>query len=367
MAERHAARRDRVREQMRRDGVDAFLITTEKNVAYLTGFTGDSTWMLLTLDSAQLVSDFRYTTQLASECPDVSAVIRPSNKSLIQGVVGELQSSSSGPIGFEGHSMPFDTYQQLIDGSKGQQWVPLSWKVETIRAIKDDSEIEEIRLAVRLAEEGFAQLLDQFRPDATEREMAYELEHIVRGLGGEELSFHPIIAVGDHSAMPHYRPGDRKLSEHPILLVDWGAQTYLGYKSDLTRTLLTQDFPEPQFEKIYRTVLEAQMLAIDLIGPGVSTLDVDTAARQHIADAGFGEFFDHGLGHGIGLDIHELPRFSRTAETPLETGMVVTVEPGIYLSGWGGVRIEDDVLVTDQGCEVLSSVTKSWDSVRITI
>ena len=222
-----------------------------------------------------------------------------------------------------------------------------------MRATKDEHEIAEIREAIQIAVRSFEQLREFAKATHTERESAFELEAAVRRFGGERLSFPAIVAVGDRAALPHYRPGDRQMGEHPLLLIDWGADTSGGYKSDLTRTMWRGE-PTPQFQEIYSTVRRAQAAAIDAIRPGRTGVEVDKIARDVIADAGYGERFGHGLGHGIGLDIHEQPRLAPNASTVLKAGMVVTVEPGIYLPHWGGVRIEDDVLVTQQGCEVLS-------------
>ncbi len=364
---RYKIRRDKLRGIINSEEVDGLLVSTEKNVSYLTGFTGDSTWLLLTADSELLISDFRYVTQLEEECPGVDLYIRTSKTTLTEALVEKVAERGLKRLGIEGHSMTTEVFNVLDKALESVELASVCWKVEELRAVKDDHEIQEIREAVRLAEKGFAYLQAILTPQVTEQQLAYELEHAVRNFGGDELSFHPIIAVGDRSAMPHYRPGKLKIADSPILLVDWGAQTHSGYKSDLTRTMLTAAFPDPKFETVYRTVLEAQRLAIEAISPGVSCQKVDTVAREYIQNAGFGEYFDHGLGHGIGLDIHELPRFSQSSNAPLEAGMVVTVEPGIYLAGWGGVRIEDDVLVTECGCEVLSSVPKDWDSVRVSV
>lgn len=365
MTDRYLQRRQNVREVIEANGLDAMLVTAEKNVSYLTGFTGDSTWLLVTASSELMLSDFRYITQIEEECPGVDVYIRSSKTKLTDAIRDQVQERSLKRLGIEGHAMTLEVFRTIEQALDDEELVPLTWKIEELRAVKDEYEIGEIREAVRLAEKGFAFLRAILTPQATEEQLAHELEHAVRNFGGEGLSFHPILAVGDRSALPHYRPGSLKISDSPILLVDWGAQTRSGYKSDLTRTMLTRVFEEPKFETIYKTVLEAQRLAIEMIRPGVSCQDVDTVARDHIRQAGFGDYFDHGLGHGIGLDIHELPRFSQSSDAPLQAGMVVTVEPGIYLSGWGGVRIEDDVLVTAGGCEVLSSVPKDWESVRV--
>ncbi len=348
-------------------GLESLLITAEKNVTYLTGFTGDSTWLLVTANSELMLSDFRYITQLEEECPGVELFIRTSNTKLTDALAEKANERDLKQLGYESHALTVEIFNSISLPLAGIELVPVAWEVEQLRAVKDEEEIADIREAVDLAEQGFAYLLEILKPQATEQQLAYELEHAVRNFGGEELSFHPIIGVGDRSALPHYRPGKLKVGDSPILLVDWGAQTDSGYKSDLTRTMLTAEFNEPKFETIYKTVLESQRLAIEKIAPGVSCQEIDSVAREYIRDAGFGDYFDHGLGHGIGLDIHELPRFSQSSDAPLEAGMVVTVEPGIYLPGWGGVRIEDDVLVTEGGCDVLSSVPKDWDNVRVSI
>ena len=364
MSAEFAARRSRSRAIVSAHDVEALLVTVEKNVTYLTGFSGDSTFLLLSPDREILISDFRYITQLEEECPDVEAFIRPSKTTLPNAVAELVQEWHIERLGVEGHSVTLELAEKLREPLPACEFVSVDWQIENLRAQKDDVEIAEIREAVRLAERGITFLQAMLTPEITEWELACELEHAIRKFGGEGLSFHPIVAVGDRSALPHYRPGHRKISESPILLVDWGAQTHRGYKSDLTRTYLTGPF-EGEFETIYRTVLTAQELAIERIAPGMRCQEVDAVARDSIREAGYGDYFDHGLGHGIGLDIHELPRFSQSSDAILEPGMVVTVEPGIYLPGWGGVRIEDDVLVTDQGCEVLTSVPKDWDSVRI--
>lgn len=355
-------RRENLRRILQRESLPGMLVSVEKNVSYLTGFSGDSTWLLITPDAELLISDFRYITQLAEECPGIPASIRNSKTSLTDAIVAAVRDAGLKQVGIEGHALSVELAGVLEKKLEGVELISLLRQIEELRAVKDDGEIAEIRDAVRYAEHGFAHLKSLLQPEISEQTLSYELEHAIRGAGGASVSFHPIIAVGDRSALPHYRPGKRTIGESPILLVDWGAQTHSGYKSDITRTFLTAPFSNAEFEKIYKTVLEAQLLAIEKIAPGVSCRDVDAVAREHIQQAGYGEYFDHGLGHGIGLDIHELPRFSQSGDAVLEPGMVVTVEPGIYLAGFGGVRIEDDVLVTSTGCEVLSSVPKSWES-----
>jgi len=366
MSDRFARRRRQLRQQIKPFDVDGMLITAERNVTWLTGFTGDSTYLLLTPDREILISDFRYVTQIEEECPGVEAFIRKSAMKLPEAVAAMIEGRKVDRLGIEGHSLTVELFRRLQETMSEILLVPVNWKVEELRSVKDAEEIAELRQAVRFAERGFEFLKAILTPEKTERRLAHELEHLLRGQGAAGLSFPAIIAVGDRAALPHYRPGEITVKSSPILLVDWGAMTQGGYRSDLTRTLLTGK-PDRKFEKVYKTVLEAQRLAIEKIAPGVKCGEVDSAAREYIREAGYGKYFDHGLGHGIGLDIHELPRFSKGVETELRPGMVVTVEPGIYLPGWGGVRIEDDVLVTKHGYEVLSSVPKTWESVHVSL
>jgi Xaa-Pro aminopeptidase len=254
----------------------------------------------------------------------------------------------------------------------------LSWKgapdrVEQLRAIKDADEIAQIRIAIDLAQRAFAMFRAMLRLDDTEKELADALEMDVRRVGAAGTSFPPIVAVGERSALPHAPPSSKRVRESPLLLVDWGASgPFLGgwapsapYKSDLTRVLLTHNNGrcDPKLEEVAGVVLRAQQSAIEALRPGIAARAVDETARNVIAQAGYGQFFTHGLGHGIGLEIHEAPFFKAGNETILQPGMVVTVEPGIYLPGWGGVRIEDDVLVTPDGCEVLTSLSRELELV----
>jgi Xaa-Pro aminopeptidase len=235
--------------------------------------------------------------------------------------------------------------------------------VEELRAVKDRSEVAAIREAIRFAEEAYLRLRGMVRIDQSEKEFADALEFEMRRGGAQGASFPPIVAVGERAALPHARPTNKRLSEAGYFLLDWGANGAL-YKSDLTRLVARAKIP-PKLQRVYGVVLKAQAAAIAAIRPGVSCQDVDEAARSIIDRAGYGKNFGHGIGHGIGLAIHEAPRMARGIKRPLAAGMVVTVEPGIYLPGWGGVRIEDDVLVTRDGAEVLSTLPKSWEDIFV--
>lgn len=355
MSDRFVARRERFWKLLRDTGVDAFLVSHELNVRWLTGFTGDSSWLLMTADRAVMLSDSRYETQIEEECPGLEMIIRRTDQKITDLATGLANSWKTKRLGVEGHVTTLETRDTLANGLATADMVPVSMRIESeLRCIKDADEIAETRKAVQFASRGLDFLRATLRPDQTERDIAYELEHAMRKIGAAGVAFPAIIAAGDRAALPHYTPGDRKVGDYDHLLIDWGAQTHSGYKSDLTRTLVFGK-PSAKFSKVYNTVLEAQKRAIALIRPGAKCCDVDSAARKYIADQGFGKRFGHGLGHGLGTFIHEQPRFAPGINTELKPGMIVTVEPGIYIPGWGGVRIEDDVLVTRDGCEVLSA------------
>jgi len=226
-----------------------------------------------------------------------------------------------------------------------------------LREIKEKEEVEAIQRAIDVAERAFDVVRAMLRPEITEKEISDQLDHQIRLFGGSGCSFAPIVGVGPRAALPHGRPGETTLDQSPFVLIDWGARVG-GYISDSTRMLTTAKYPA-KFEKVYNTVLAANLAGIEAIRPGAIMEDVDAAARKVIEKAGFGKQFGHSLGHGIGLQVHEQPRLAKDQKAPLKAGMVVTVEPGIYIPGWGGVRIEDDVLVTRDGAMVLTSTGKN--------
>lgn len=351
------ARRNRLRKAFKSAGVDAMLVTDFTNVTYLTGFTGDDSYVLIRRDGQTILSDPRYTTQLGEECPGVDLHIRPPGVTMLQAVVRVMRTAQIGRLGIEADSMTVGFRDRIAEKMPKVTLVGTSGLVEQLRLIKDKYEVARLREAVRQAEMAFAALRSKLRPEMTEKEAADELEHQFRLFGAKDAAFPTIVAVGARAALPHATPSSqRRIGEADFVLVDWGANEGL-YRSDLTRVLVTGKI-SPKFERVYRLVLEAQLQAIAAIRPGVLAHDVDNVARAIIAKAGFGSRFRHGLGHGLGLLVHESPRLAVKNQTILKPGMVVTVEPGIYLPGWGGVRIEDDVLVTRTGHEVLTHVPK---------
>lgn len=356
---RYADRCNRLLKNLRKAGVDTLLVTNYTNVTYLTGFTGDDSYLLVTPAGNVLISDPRYTTQLEEECPGLDLHIRPPGELMLEGTVKVLKKAKVSKLGVEGDSMTVGLKEKLAEKLEKVEIVTTGGQVETLRMVKDKEEIEEIKFAITIAEKAFAVVKAALRPDQTEKQIADEIEHQIRLFGGKCTSFPPIVAVGDRAALPHYRPQQRKIADADFVLIDWGAFGRL-YCSDLTRVLVTGKIP-PKLQRIYEVTLAAQQRAIEAIRPGKTGEEIDAVARGVIEKAGFGKQFGHGLGHSIGLQIHEAPRFAKGHPVKMEPGMVMTVEPGIYLPGFGGVRIEDDILVTKSGCEVLTSVPKKWE------
>ena len=354
--DRYEARRDRLRRAVKKAGAEALLVTDFTNVTYLTGFTGDDSYLLLRGDGEVVLSDPRYTTQLGEECPGLDLHIRRPGTSMIQASAKVLRSAKIGRLGIEAESMSVALRDQIAAKRPKMEILPTSELVETLRQIKDKGEIARTRRAILYAEKAFGVLRASLRPEKTEKQVVHELEYQMRVFGAKDSSFSTVVGVGPRAALPHANPTGRRVGESDFLLVDWGANEGL-YNSDLTRVLVTGRI-SPKLERVYGVVLRAQTRAIAAIRPGVAARDVDRVARTVIAKAGFGRYFGHGLGHGLGLAVHEAPRLAANSQAVLKPGMVVTVEPGIYLSGWGGVRIEDDVLVTRGGHEVLTHVPK---------
>lgn len=356
----YQSRRQRLRKLL--PDCDALLITNEMNVRYLTGFTGDSTYLIVLqgkADEVLLISDPRYEQQISEQCPGLNTFIRKPSKLLMDAACEQLERLKPGSVMIEAGSLSVSQFDRLSE-VKNVRWVKGTAEVEKLRAVKDQAEIAKICRAVEIAQRAFLSLRAQLRARQTEREFAFEMENTIRRLGGEGCSFKPIVAVGPRAALPHAEPGDACIADSSFVLVDWGAMVD-GYRSDLTRVLLTSKIPA-KISKAYEAVLAAQSAAIAAVRPGVLTSEVDAAARAVLDEYGITKRFNHGLGHGIGLDIHEMPRLGKNGGVPLQEGMVVTIEPGVYYPGVGGIRIEDDILVTAKGAEVLSNLPREMQS-----
>jgi Xaa-Pro aminopeptidase len=359
----YAFRRGKLAKAINKMELDGLLVTNPTNVTYLTGFSGEDSYLLCGNGIAVLVSDGRFTLQIREECPDLEAFIRPSTMTMPTAVAKVVQKLRWSKLGFEAESLSVQLHSRLGETLKNITLVATTKLVEKLRIKKDPAEIEHIRAAAAIAERAFSIIRAGFRPTQTEQQIQTELEYHMRRLGANGVAFPSIVAAGPRAALPHAVPTDRPVGEAHSLLVDWGARS-AGYCCDLTRVLVRTRIP-PKLRRIYQVVLRAQQKAIEAIRPGVPAREVDRAARAVIEEAHFGRYFNHGLGHGVGLQVHEEPRLSPTSQDVLEPGMVVTVEPGIYLPGFGGVRLEDDVLVTRDGCEVLTRVAKELEEMLI--
>ncbi len=356
---RFAQRREKIRRRLRKNKVDALLVTNFTNVGYLTGFTGDDSYLLITGKSDVVLSDERYTTQLEEECPDLELNIRGPGKKMLPTISRLLSSVKAKQLAIEANSMTVALHGSLQEAAPKCELMAADGWVEKLRAVKDRDEIARTRVACDQARRAFEVVRASLTPEMTELQVAADLEYQARRFGGKGLSFPAIVAVGARAALPHASPTTQRIGSADFTLIDWGVNEGL-YVSDLTRVLVTGKIL-PKLRKVYGVVLKAQMAAIESIRPGVTCKAVDQTARSIIESAGYGKRFGHGLGHGTGLEVHEAPRLTRGQSTVLVPGMIVTVEPGIYLPGWGGVRIEDDVLVTRTGYEVLTSVPKELE------
>lgn len=350
-----ANRRDRLTQKLRKSGLDAFLVTNIKNILYLTGFSGSSAYLVVTKDSTTILSDFRYDYQLQSECPEIEAEIRTAKTEMIDSVEKVVNRRKAKTCGIEAASVSKTLFDQLESRLTCELSTTTGW-IEDLRAVKDKLEIAAIRKSIRVNQRAFDVIRSQLTPLQTELQIAHNLEHQMRQFGATACSFEPLVGVGPRAALPHGKPSNRQIEESPFVLIDWGAQVD-HYASDLTRILVTGKITS-KLEKIYNIVLQAQMAAIREVRPGIPAKEVDLAARSVIDKAGYGKYFGHGLGHGFGLEVHERPSLSPIKEDRLEKNMVITIEPGIYIPGWGGVRIEDDILITADGHEVLSDLPK---------
>jgi Xaa-Pro aminopeptidase len=348
-------RADRLTEKLPGAGVDAVLITDLVNVRYLTGYTGSNGLALIGAGIRAFVTDFRYVEQAAEEVDSSFDRLR-ATVDLLEAIKdalgpGELR------LGFESAHVSVREHGRLRELLPDRvELIGTHGLVEELRAVKEDGEVAAIRAATALADAAFERLIAGGLVGRTERELAVELEFDMRRRGAERPSFEPIVAAGPHGALPHASPREVEVRRGELVVIDWGAQLD-GYCSDCTRTVAAGASTERGAE-IYQLVLEAQLAGLDAVAPGAGGRDVDAVARKRIEAAGHAEHFGHGLGHGVGLDIHEAPRLAQRSEAVLEPGNVVTVEPGVYLPGELGVRIEDLVVVTDSGCDVLTSLSK---------
>jgi len=337
-------RRDRLRRRLVSAELDAMLVTDLFNVRYLSGFTGSNAALLLRADDETpvLATDGRYVTQAAQQAPDAEVVIE---RACAAHLAARAAADGVRRLGFESHVVTYDGYRLLEHAAPELEFVRAAGTVESLREVKDAGEVALLRLACEAADAALHELVDAggLRPGRTEKEVGRELEARMLDHGADGVSFETIVAAGPNSAIPHHRPTDAVLAAGDFVKIDFGA-LIAGYHSDMTRTFVLAPVAQWQLD-VYRLVETAQRAGREALAPGVCLKDVDGASRQVIADAGFAENFGHGLGHGVGLQIHEAPGISASAAGTLLAGSAVTVEPGVYLPGRGGVRIEDTLVV----------------------
>jgi Xaa-Pro aminopeptidase len=349
-----AGRLTALRRRMKARKVAAYLVSRRRDAFYLTGFTGEDSAMIVTPKQVHLLSDGRFDEVINQECPWVIKRLRKG--SLTDEIAHACRDLKIRSLGVQADGLSVADYQAIDKAAKGTKLVAAPAMPAEMRRHKDAVELKAMRKAIRVAEEAFAATCESIRLGQTELDIAARLEFEMKQRGASEPAFATIVAEGPNAALPHAHPGRRKVRSGSAILIDWGARVGT-YCSDLTRVIFIGSIP-PKFAAMYRVCLDAQLKAIAAIRPGVRMCDVDKVARDIIDASEFKGAFTHGLGHGLGLDVHEPPSLSWRSDEKLAVGMIVTVEPGIYLPGVGGVRIEDDVLVTKGGRRVLTSVEK---------
>jgi Xaa-Pro aminopeptidase len=352
-ASEHNDRREKLRATLRLYKTDGWAVTALANIRYLTGFTGSNAILLLSAEHGILFTDPRYRTQAAQECDcDVKIVKGP----LLIEVARWIQRLRVKSLAIERNRISYEDYVQLKELGLGVRLKPVAGAVENLRLIKSATEIATIQAAVQLNSAALEQALRHFKATVTEIDLAAEIDYQMRHLGADGTAFETIVASGERSALPHARPTDHPIRPDELLLIDMGANV-AGYASDMTRTFAVGKL-DPKKRRMYRAVLDSQLAALSSVRPGVTCAYVDGAARRVLRGFGMDKLFIHSTGHGLGLEIHERPRVGRREATKLEAGMVITIEPGVYQEGLGGVRIEDTVVVTASGCQVLTPTGK---------
>lgn len=342
----------RLRKFLEANQLEAVVISSLQNITYFSGFRGDDSFLLVTPQNAALITDFRYIEQAQKQAP-VCQIVEHKG-SLYEAVAALCKAQQLTRIGFEGAYLAYNQYTDLV---KALKMSPMPVVLEDLREVKDESELIKLKKAVAISDAAFTRALEILRPGITELEVAAELEDVMRRLGSERPAFATIVASGVRGSLPHGLATSKVIEAGDLVTMDFGA-VYEGYHSDITRTVCVGASNAKQRE-IYHTVLEAQILGTKTVKAGLSGVEVDAVVRKYITDAGYGKYFGHGLGHGVGLAIHEQPRLApKSVCQSLQAGMAVTVEPGIYLPEWGGVRIEDTVIVTNDGCDILTASDK---------
>ncbi len=343
---------ERFRKNLKENNLDSAIVFKPENRRYLSDFTGTSGYVVITEDKNLFITDFRYVKQASDQCKDFE-IVQHTNDRTLYDILNGLGLKN---LGFEDAFVTVSQYNEFNDKLIGIELKPLKDTLGKLRTIKDQNEIDEIRKAAEIADKAFEYICSVIKSGITEWEVALELESFMKKKGATGTSFDSIVASGIRSSMPHGVASQKVIEEGDFVTLDFGC-IYNGYCSDMTRTIVVGKASDKQKE-IYNVVLEAQKAALEAIRPGITGYDADKVARDIIEAKGFGEYFGHGLGHGVGLEVHESPRLSPLGKDVLEANMIVTDEPGVYLPDFGGVRIEDLIVVTENGCETLSKSPK---------
>lgn len=347
------SRLNKIRESMKKRNIEALLITSPYNLRYVSNFTGTTGLSLITLEKAYFVTDFRYTEQAATQA--VGFEIVKNNGPIYDEVARLVEKEAIETVGFEQDFISYSTFD-LLEQIVSSELIPVSNLIEELREVKDSTEIEIIKKACSISDAAFSYILGVIKPGMSEIEVANLLDFHMRELGATGVSFETIVASGIRSAMPHGVASKKLIETGDFITIDFGCY-YEGYVSDMTRTIAIGE-PNAKMKEIYAITLEAQLKVIEAAKPGMTGVELDAIARDHIASYGYGEAFGHSTGHGIGLEIHEGPNVSKLATKKFVKGNVITNEPGIYLPGIGGVRIEDDLVITEFGNEVIVHSSK---------
>lgn len=345
----------KLRQAMDEAKVDSLVVSDQVNVSYISGFSGDAGLLYISPSRQYLITDSRFDAQAAEDAPDFQLVISR-GKGYLEALSRVIRRTRARRIGIEADHLTYRQAQELRRHLAGPRMAATRGLIGRMRMVKDAREIAAIRRAVAIADRAWARTLPRVRRGMTERELSGEIERAMRIEGADKFAFDTIAASGPNAAMPHAPVTGRALRERDLVKADFGAVKD-SYCSDITRTICLGK-PKRKQEKMYRVALEAQLLAEGAARPGMRAAKLDKVAREHIATAGFGDAFKHGLGHGVGRAVHELPTISRSSNDVLAPGMVITIEPGIYLEGYAGVRVEDMVLITENGAEVLTQAPK---------
>lgn len=344
---------------LKRDNLNSILLFSHENIRYLCGFTGSSGTLLYRPNSMIFFTDSRYIEQAKKEIK--GAQVRLANRGVVD-ICKYLNADGIKNVGIESSGVSLQDFVELKSKLRGVKINPIYDGLQNLRAVKDKFEFQRIKRAIKIAENALNKIIESIKSGITEIELAIELEHQMKLGGSEELPFNPIVLFGKHASLPHGRPGKKRLNPGELILIDFGARSG-GYCSDETVTFIFDRMNSEQ-SRIYNAVNDARKYAIERIREGVKTSEIDSVAREYLEKKGLAKYFGHGLGHGVGLAIHESPRLSPDSTTVLECGMIFTVEPGVYIPGWGGVRLEDMVAVEKKGAKILTGISKELRIIR---